>query len=102
MVARAPAAAPAAPSAPAVNPHADPALLARYAACGHTSINAMMGGWQLLVPTNAGKLVCMMWALKGACNSTCHRQAAHMRYPCEVNQALSALMDACEVPNPQS
>ena len=75
--------------------------MACYAACGHTSINAMVGGRQLTVPTNAGKPVCMMWALKGACNSTCCRRASHVRYPREVNQALGALLEACEVPNAQ-
>ena len=48
-----------------------------------------------------GKDVCLTWALKGSCSSTCKRKQAHERYTQAVNNKIHELLTTCGVANPQ-
>jgi hypothetical protein len=103
----APVTAPAAARTPAsaatvVNAHVDRRLHNRYKDSGHLSITAMIGGRTLTFPQHAGKPVCMAWALKGSCSSSCKRAAQHVRYSQDTVRALHTFMDDCGVANPQA
>ena len=86
--------------APTVNAHPDSRLVQRFSASSHNNITSMMQGHDIDVPKHRGKDVCLTWALKGACTSTCKRKEAHVRYPLTVNKALHELLDKCGVANP--
>jgi hypothetical protein len=62
----------------------------------------MIGGRTLTFPQHAGKPVCMAWALKGSCSSSCKRAAQHVRYSQDTVRALHTFMDDCGVANPQA
>jgi hypothetical protein len=84
-----------------VNAHVDRRLMNRYKDSGHLSITAMVGGCQVEYPKHANKPVCMAWALKGTCATSCKRAAQHVRYGAETVKALHKFMDECGVANPQ-
>ena len=81
------------------DPHADADLLKRYRECPHGSITAMVaaGKDDLAVPNHAGKPVCLTWALKGSCSSTCKRKEQHVRYSRATVQNIHKYLDECGV-----
>lgn len=89
-------------SNPAVNAHANAALLLRYKDSGHPSITAMIGNRVLEVPKHSGKPICMTWALKGTCASNCKRKEQHVRYGGSTLTALHKFLDDCGVANSQA
>ena len=86
---------------PAFNAHANSALMTRFRDSPFNSVSAMMEGHDVSVPKHGGKDVCLVWALKGQCSSSCKRKANHVRYSAATNKAIGELMTACGVPNPQ-
>ena len=86
---------------PTINAHADSRLLQRFRDSPHSTISAMLEGHDVEVPTHNNDPVCLTWALKGRCSSSCKRKAQHVRYPRSVAQALHAMMDTCGVANSQ-
>jgi hypothetical protein len=84
-------------SVPVVNAHADRRMMNRFRDGGYATITAMVGGRTLTYPKQGNNTVCMSWALKGACNSTCKRVTSHVRYTAATNAAIHAFMDQCEV-----
>ena len=111
---RGPAAAAAPPNSPAamvpppiasvtvVNPHADRRLLKCFKDSGHATITAMVGGRDGEFPKHGGKSVCMSWALRGSCTTTCKRASQHSRYNPVTQKALHDFLDFCEVAGTQS
>jgi hypothetical protein len=97
----APAAMRAASTAPTVNPHADARLVQRYKDGNFASVTSMVGSRNLPFPKHSGKEVCMIWALKGACNAGCKRAALHVRYGAATNKALHQFLTDCGVPDTQ-
>ena len=58
-----------------VNSHADTGLINRFKDSGHTAISAMTKDKDFTVPKVSGTDVCLSWALKGQCTTTCKRKA---------------------------
>jgi len=84
-----------------VNAHADSRLLSRFAASGFPTMQKMMDGHEAQIPKHGGKDVCLVWALRGQCSTSCKRKDAHVRYPKGVVQKLHEFMDSCGVANDQ-
>ena len=83
------------------NACADRCLLDRFRTSGHPNITAMIGTHDVEVPTFNGKPVCLAWALKGTCSTSCKRKDQHANYSRSITQKLHKLMDDCGVENPQ-
>lgn len=79
------------------NAHADQALLARFAGCGHTSIKELMEGHTTTIPKQGGKEVCLAWALRGSCTRACRRADMHVRYSAATVRKLNQLLTDCGV-----
>ena len=79
------------------NNSVNPKLLNRFASCGSASISHMMEGHNPTIPKHRGKEICLTWALKGGCGSTCKRKDQHVHYPPAVVQSIHEMMDACGV-----
>ena len=89
-------------SATVVNAYADRHLMQRFAACSHTTINALLGGRGAdIIPKYKNQAVCLTWALKGECTSGCRRRHQHVRYPRTVNQAIDSMLDVCGIADPE-
>lgn len=84
-------------SVPVVNTKADARLVQRYADSGHSSIKAMAGDRNLAIPKHNGQPVCLMWALKGACNSNCKRKALHVNYGRATVSSIHEYLTSCGV-----
>ena len=85
----------------AVNPHADSRLVQRFRDSDFATISAMLKDSDAEPPTIGGKPVCLTWALKGTCTTSCKRKDVHIRYSRPIVQKLHELLDKCGVPNPQ-
>jgi hypothetical protein len=85
-----------------VNAKADQTLLTRFKDSGHPSIGALIGTHEVEIPKVQGQLICLTWALKGACSSGCKRKEQHKTYGRATNQLVHALLDACGVANNQA
>ena len=81
--------------APSFNAHADSHLMRRFEDPASPSITALMEGHNVEIPKHGGKEICLVWALKGKCSSTCKRKAMHKSYPRSVVTQIHALLDAC-------
>ena len=79
------------------NPSPDQALLTRYKDSGHASIRSLIGDHSVTPPKVNGQEICLMWALRGSCTSSCKRKAMHKTYSRDVNQKIHALLDTCGV-----
>ena len=88
-------------AAPTFNQNPDARLLHRFSESGHSTISSMMNGHEVAIPKIGGKPVCLVWALKGECSSSCKRKAQHKTYPRTVVNDIHGLMDTCGVANPQ-
>ena len=84
-----------------LNANVDSALKNQFTSSDHTTISAMIDSHDVQVPKHNGSPVCLTWALRGRCTTGCRRKTNHVTYSKGTNQKLHALMDACEVPNPQ-
>jgi hypothetical protein len=82
---------------PRVNPNPDASLMARFRDCGHASIKSMIGDHNVEYPKVAGKEICLAWALRGTCSSSCKRKDQHKQYSRDVIAKIHALMDSCGV-----
>jgi hypothetical protein len=69
----------------------------RFAASEYTSVGTMMKGKDVTIPRHSGKPVCLVWALKGACNSGCKRKDVHVRYSAATIKAIGSLLTKCGV-----
>ena len=81
------------------NPNPSRKLLARWIATGFSKIAEMLASKPetAVMPTYAGKPVCLGWALKGYCNGSCARKAAHKNYGNDVVKGIHEFMDVCGV-----
>ena len=86
---------------PCFNTHASRELMSRFRDSNHSTISGMMEGHDVTVPKHAGKPVCLTWALKGECSSTCRRASAHARYSRDTIRAIHQLLTDCGVADPQ-
>ena len=86
---------------PTFNADADKRLLERFRSSDFTTIGALVGDKDSEVPQHNGNPVCLTWALKGACSSTCKRAYQHQHYPRATLQKLHAFLDKCGVKNTQ-
>ena len=75
----------------------NPRLISRFASSGHSSISGLMEGHNPTIPQHNGKPVCLTWALKGVCSTSCKRKSNHVVYPPGVVNKLHVLMDTCGV-----
>ena len=57
----------------------------------------MMNGHNAAIPKHSGQPVCLVWALKGECSSSCKRKALHVNYSAATNKALHTMMTSCAV-----
>ena len=60
-----------------------------------------MEGHNPTIPQHNGKPVCLTWALKGVCSTSCKRKSNHVVYPPGVVNKLHVLMDTCGVAQSQ-
>ena len=84
-----------------VNSHADSGLLTRFKDSGFSSISAMTKDKDITIPKVSGNDVCLAWALKGQCTTTCKRKAAHTRYNTSTVKKIHEIMDTCGVAQAQ-
>jgi hypothetical protein len=84
-------------SASTFNGTADSRLMRRFEGSPFQSVTAMMDGHDAVIPKHSNKEICLVWALKGKCSSSCKRKAQHKAYPRSVVTQIHALMDACGV-----
>ena len=61
----------------------------------------MVQGKDVKIPEHAGKALCLTWALRGTCSTTCKRKEQHVRYSRATVTKLHEFLDKCGVPNPQ-
>jgi hypothetical protein len=83
---------------PAFNAHADRTLMQRFRDCEHSKIPSMVEGHNVQIPKIGNAEVCLAWALKGECSSTCKRKNQHVRYNQPVVDKIHQLMTDCGVP----
>ena len=75
--------------------------MTRFRDSNHSTISGLMEGHDVTIPKHAGKPVCLTWALKGECSSTCRRASAHVHYSRDTNRAIHQLLTDCGVEDPQ-
>jgi len=69
----------------------------RYKDSGHTSIKAMSDGRNATIPLLNNKPVCLAWALKGACSSSCKRKDMHVHYGRATVGKIHEFLNQCGV-----
>ena len=88
-------------SAGVFNSNADSRLIERFRCTGFTRISEMTNGHDVKAPKVNGKEVCLVWALKGSCSTSCAHKDLHNRYSRETINKIHTLMDDCGVANSQ-
>jgi len=76
---------------------ADSKLLKRFRDSQYNTITDMVQGQDVTIPKHNGSEVCLSWALKGKCTSTCKRAGNHVSYGQDTNKQLHAMLTKCGV-----
>ena len=73
----------------------------RFQVSGHCNVRALLEGHNVEVPQHSNKLVCLVWAFKGQCSTTCKCKDQHVRYSRDTNTKLHQMLTDCGVANAQ-